>query len=98
MSKIPSRILIVDDEAPIRLLLGEHLQHCGYEVALAAQGSAALEFLQQRSFDLVLSDVRMPGMNGLELLADIVGWRKIDFSRRQCGNLSGLQARPPSGT
>ena len=72
MSKNPSRILIVDDEAPIRLLLGEHLQHCGYEVALASQGSGALELLQQRSFDLVLSDVRMPGMSGLELLADIV--------------------------
>ncbi|MEO7650510.1 MAG: HD domain-containing phosphohydrolase [Bryobacteraceae bacterium] len=72
MSETPFRILIVDDEAPIRLLLSEHLQHCGYDVALASQGSAALETLQKRNFDLVLSDVRMPGMSGLELLAEIV--------------------------
>jgi len=72
MSDLTSRILIVDDEAPIRALLGEHLQLVGYEVALAANGGAALELLADGEFDLVLTDVRMPGMNGLELLAEIV--------------------------
>jgi putative nucleotidyltransferase with HDIG domain len=66
-----SRILIVDDEAPIRALLGEHLQQVGYCVTLAANGPAALDLLLKSEFDLVLTDVRMPGMNGLELLAEI---------------------------
>jgi putative nucleotidyltransferase with HDIG domain len=70
-----SRILIVDDEAPIRALLGEHLQQVGYGVTLAANGSMALDTLAQTEFDLVLTDVRMPGMNGLELLAEITRTR-----------------------
>jgi putative nucleotidyltransferase with HDIG domain len=72
MSAQTTRILIVDDEAPIRALLGEHLQQVGHQVKLAADGSAALEMLSKCEFDLVLSDVRMPGMNGLELLAEII--------------------------
>jgi putative nucleotidyltransferase with HDIG domain len=67
-----SRILIVDDEAPIRALLGEHLRQEGYQVALAQNGAAALEVLTKAEFELVLTDVRMPGMSGLELLAEIV--------------------------
>jgi two-component system response regulator FixJ len=71
MSDLTSRILIVDDEAPIRALLGEHLQMVGYQVMLAANGSAALETLAAGEFDLVLTDVRMPGMTGLELLREL---------------------------
>src|SRR5437016_3784134 len=75
MSALNSRILIVDDEAPIRALLGEHLQLVGYDVAQAANGVAALKLLAGGEFDLVLTDVRMPGMSGLELLAEIVRTR-----------------------
>jgi putative nucleotidyltransferase with HDIG domain len=67
-----SRILIVDDEAPIRALLGEHLRQEGYQVTLAHNGAAALEVLGKAEFELVLTDVRMPGMSGLELLAEII--------------------------
>jgi putative nucleotidyltransferase with HDIG domain len=67
-----SRILIVDDEAPIRALLGEHLRQEGFEVTLAHNGAAGLEALTKADFELVLTDVRMPGMSGLELLAEIV--------------------------
>ncbi len=67
-----SRILIVDDEAPIRALLGEHLRQEGFEVTLAHNGAAGLEALTKAEFELVLTDVRMPGMSGLELLAEIV--------------------------
>src|SRR5271155_3215000 len=66
-----SRILIVDDEAPIRAMLGEHLKHVGYCVTLAPNGPAALETMEKAEFELVLTDVRMPGMSGLELLAEI---------------------------
>src|SRR4051812_8240538 len=72
MTALNSRILIVDDEAPIRALLGEHLQQVGYDVALARDGRAAMELLNSGDFDLVLTDVRMPGMTGLELLAEVI--------------------------
>jgi len=72
---INSRILIVDDEAPIRALLGEHLGQVGYQIMQASDGRAALEMLNDGDFDLVLTDVRMPGMNGLELLAEVVRTR-----------------------
>jgi putative nucleotidyltransferase with HDIG domain len=66
------RLLIVDDEAPIRSLLGEYMQLSGFEVALAGSASEALEVLENDEFALVLSDVRMPGMSGLELLSAVV--------------------------
>src|SRR2546425_7270901 len=72
MTALSSRILIVDDEAPIRALLGEHLQQVGYQITLAANGATALEILGAGEFDLMLTDVRMPGMTGLELLAEVV--------------------------
>src|SRR5712692_5307652 len=75
MSALTTKILIVDDEAPIRALLGEHLQQVGHQVKLASNGSSALELLASSEFDLVLTDVRMPGMNGLELLAEIIRTR-----------------------
>src|SRR5258705_2060647 len=75
MPALTSKILIVDDEAPIRALLGEHLQNVGHQVKLTGSGVLALELLASGDFDLVLTDVRMPGMNGLELLAEIVRTR-----------------------
>src|SRR6266849_8434229 len=75
MTALSSRILIVDDEAPIRALLCEHLQQVGYEVMLAPNGCDAMELINGSEFDLVLTDVRMPGMNGLELLAVIMRTR-----------------------
>jgi DNA-binding NtrC family response regulator len=63
------RVLVVDDEPSIRAELEEALQEAGYETQGAADGRAAAELALQRSFDLCLSDVRMPQMGGLELLA-----------------------------
>ena len=65
------RVLIVDDEASIRLVLRTLLQGQGYEVEEAASGEQALERLAERPADFVLADVRMPGMDGLELTAAI---------------------------
>lgn len=67
-----SRILIVDDEPPIRALLGEYMHQSGFDVVLAGSGSEALDALDRQQFDLLMSDVRMPGMNGLELLTEVV--------------------------
>ncbi|MBK9165983.1 MAG: response regulator [Bryobacterales bacterium] len=71
-SRARLQILIVDDEPAIRALLGEFMAQSGYGVTLAGNGTEALARLRETQFDLVLSDVRMPGMSGLELLAEIV--------------------------
>lgn len=64
-------ILIVDDELLIRDLLYDFFVGQGWETSIADSGEKALEILESRSIDLVLSDIRMPGMDGLELTAEI---------------------------
>jgi len=61
-------ILIVDDEPLIRQALVRALSGEGYELLQAPSGIEALEILKKRSVDLILSDLVMPGMDGLELL------------------------------
>jgi DNA-binding NtrC family response regulator len=61
------RILIVEDDATFRGLLAAILEDAGHEVVEAVDGAAALDRLQQESFDLVLSDLKMPKMGGIEL-------------------------------
>ncbi len=65
------RILIVDDEPSLLLTLAANLELEGLEVETAASGAIALELIKKQSFDLVLSDVRMPNMNGVELFREI---------------------------
>lgn len=62
------RILVVDDEEIIRALLEEILLDEGFEVATAGNGNEAIEMLQGDQFDLIISDVVMPGMSGIEVL------------------------------
>jgi len=62
------RILVVDDEADLRELFTELLSGEGYDTRAAADGQEALERIRAEEFDLVLMDVWMPGMNGIELL------------------------------
>jgi putative two-component system response regulator len=62
------RILLVDDEESVRVAIGKFLRRRGYDVEVADRGDAALERLAERSFTLMVCDVRMPGMNGLALL------------------------------
>src|SRR6184192_2503926 len=67
----PARILIVDDEAAILRLLKEALTQWGYQVTGASSGAEALQALRGDMFDAVITDIRMPDMNGLELLKEI---------------------------
>ena len=62
------RILVVDDDPQIRGLLTESLAAAGHEVVGAESGRAAMDPLSRQEFDLVLTDLVMPGLNGLELL------------------------------
>ncbi|MGQ9920505.1 MAG: sigma-54-dependent transcriptional regulator [Desulfobacca sp.] len=68
-------ILLVEDEASQREMLQDFLRQEGQEVAAAASGPEALELLLQQGFDLLLIDVKMPGMDGLTLLQEA---KKLD--------------------
>jgi CheY-like chemotaxis protein len=65
---IPEKILLVDDDTDNLAALAGLLRANGYKVAEACGGSEAAELLKKDEFDLVLSDVIMPGMDGLQLL------------------------------
>ncbi len=66
-----SRVLVVDDEPSIRKVLQAHLTRDGHAVELAADGAEAIDLLGREPFDLVISDLKMPGIGGLELLAHV---------------------------
>jgi DNA-binding NtrC family response regulator len=66
-----TRALVVDDEARMRRVLKILLEHMGVETLLAESGDAALECFCPGKFDLILTDVKMPGMSGVDLLARI---------------------------
>lgn len=61
-------ILVVDDEESIRLLYKEELEEDGYRVLLASDGEEALRKVKKESPDLITLDIRMPGMDGIEVL------------------------------
>ena len=65
------RILVVDDEASMRDVLSIMLQREGYQVDVAADGAKATRHLMENAYDLVISDVQMPHMDGLQLLAHL---------------------------
>ena len=66
-----TRILLVDDEESLRVTLAANLELEGYEVVEAASGEEALELAANQAFDIVLSDIRMPGMNGVDLFRSL---------------------------
>ena len=63
-------ILVIDDEEIIRVLLTEILTEDGYQVTTAKDGVEGVERLQKERFDLIISDMVMPGMNGIEVLQE----------------------------
>ncbi|MBW2104923.1 MAG: response regulator [Deltaproteobacteria bacterium] len=66
------KILIVDDEEPIRGLLGQILEAQGYACFFAADASEAREFLEQQIFELILCDIIMPGELGLDFIREVL--------------------------
>jgi len=70
MSSAP-RLLLVDDEERFRTTLSKLLGVRGIPVAAVGSGEEALEELRSKPYDVILLDVRMPGMNGIEVLAEI---------------------------
>lgn len=65
------RVLVVDDEPMVCEVVTRYLERDGYTVTTAADGAAALELAQQRTFDLVVLDLMLPAVGGLDVLAEL---------------------------
>jgi DNA-binding response OmpR family regulator len=68
---INGRILVIDDEELLRNTLARVLKRAGYDVATAGDGHEALHLLEENGFDLAYLDIRLPGMDGLQILKGI---------------------------
>lgn len=71
MNSDAAHILVVDDEGAIRYSVSKTLQRVGYTVHEAASGEEALDMMKKQGYDVVLTDIRMPGLTGVELLKRI---------------------------
>jgi len=71
MNVKPARILMIDDEQLVLEVLTAYLEDSGFEVTQAIDGQTGIELARREQFDLVLCDLRMPGIDGLHVLATI---------------------------
>ena len=69
-TQAPARVLVVDDERSMRELLSIVLRRDGYDVLIAEDGAAAVELLKRERVDILITDIRMPQMNGVDLLRE----------------------------
>jgi len=69
------RILLVDDDEAVRRVMGEVLAQAGYAVEVAGDGATALALFRQKPVDLVITDIIMPGMEGLETIVEFLKQR-----------------------
>ena len=74
--KIMPKILIVEDEENLRELYAEDLEESGYDVEKAINGKEAMDLVRKGAFDLVIMDIRMPEMDGIETLGKIITMEK----------------------
>lgn len=73
MEQVTKKILIVDDEESIRILYEQELLEEGYQVFLASNAYEALAIVEKEPLDLIVLDIKMPGMDGIEVMQKIVG-------------------------
>jgi sigma-B regulation protein RsbU (phosphoserine phosphatase) len=71
MTSLPGTLLVVDDDEANRDMLSRRLERKGFAVTVAEDGNRAIELVRERPFDLVLLDVLMPGLSGLEVLREL---------------------------
>ena len=83
-------ILVVDDEENILTLFQDELTEAGYRVSLAGSGPAALAQIEHETPDLVILDIRMPGMHGIEVLEKLRQKHK-DLPVIMCTALQGMR-------
>jgi len=96
---LEKQILIIDDDPSIRYMLGRVLLGEGYDVVAAANGEAGLKVAEKDKIDLVLLDLKMPGMSGQETLKVLRAERPelpviiiSAFSRQQFASMAGVSA------
>lgn len=70
------RILLVEDEKNLCLLYKEELEEEGYKVTAVMDADAALDRIKKQAFDLIVTDIRMPGKNGIDLITQVMALRK----------------------
>ena len=70
------KLLLVEDEKNLCLLYGEELAKEGYKVVTASNADSALAAIKKQKFDLIITDIRMPVKNGIELITQIMALRK----------------------
>jgi DNA-binding response OmpR family regulator len=70
------KLLLVEDEKNLCLLYREELQEAGYSVTAVLDAESALERIKKQKFDLIITDIRMPGKNGIDLITQIMAMRK----------------------
>ena len=70
-STIMSRILIIDDQDPIRRVLRDILENEKYQIDDAANGPTALQMMKEQDYDAILCDIKMPDMDGIEVLEQV---------------------------
>ena len=66
-----SRVLIVDDEEMVRRVMEESLKRCGYTCVTASNGETALTLMDENPASLIITDINMPGMSGIELVRKV---------------------------
>ena len=81
-----ARVLIIDDDSEIRNLLSEMLQEAGHEVATAAEGGEGIRLFRAQPFDLLITDLIMPGKEGLQTIREL----HHDFPALKIIAISGL--------
>ena len=65
------RVLIVDDDPEFRKAMGRMFERSGYDVEIAGDGQEALKEISNKTYDLIISDLRMPKLDGVELMGEI---------------------------
>lgn len=70
------KILLIEDDLALSLLYEEELKNEGYLILVAHDADSALELVRKEPFDLIITDIRMPGKDGIELIANVMGLRK----------------------
>ncbi len=65
------KILVIDDEAPIRNVLKIHLENASYEVSTAATGKEGIDLALSNGFDLILCDLKLPDMSGIDIIKTV---------------------------
>ena len=70
-SEAPSRLLVIDDDESVRSLLKDLLEESGYDVKAASCGEEALKMIRMATYDIIVTDLRLTGMHGLEVIKEV---------------------------